>query len=218
MEWFSKRKNDAVQVGRRSQAVAISDTVLELDNALKAMVAGDKATALKCIDRMVLAEREADRIEDKLSIDVTDGSLSIAEREDLLHLIRKSDKISDWANEAGIFIQMTIETETRVPPYLWEAIKQMSNELVLSVKMLIKAYESLGGNIQDLQRCIESIKDQERIIDQMNFTIFKKILLSEMDYKGVMLMRGVIQGIEESSDACKKCADTMLILLSVRGE
>ena len=216
LDWFSKMKSGNVQTGSRGHAVAISDTVSELGLALSAMVAKDVPGALKAIDRMLLAEREADRIEDRLCLEITDGSLSNQEREDLLHLVRKSDEIADFANEAGIYIQMIIETETKVPAYLWEAAKQMSAELMLAVKMLVKGYDSLVGSVSEVRRCIESIKDQERIIDQMNYTIFKKILVSEMDYKGVMLMRGMISDIEQSSDACKKCADTMTILISTR--
>ena len=216
LDWFAKRKGDFVQSGNRSHSLVILDVVNENNNAITAMSVGDKQTVLKCLDRMILSEREADRIEDKLSLSISDGSLSMQEREDLLHFIKKSDKIADWATESGIYIQMVIDTETEVPQYLWESAKQMSNELILAVRMLIKAIENLGTNKSEAQRCVESIKDQERIIDQMHYTISKKILMSNMDYKGLMLMRGVVQALEESSDSCKDCAETIMILISAR--
>ncbi|MFA6803927.1 MAG: DUF47 family protein [Candidatus Methanomethylophilaceae archaeon] len=216
LDWFAKRKGDLVQSGNRSHSLVILDVVNEVNNAITAMSAGDKQTVLKSLDRLILSEREADRIEDKLTLSVSDGSLSMQEREDLLHFIKKSDKIADWATEAGTYIQMVIDTETVVPQHIWESSKQMSNELILAMRMLIKAIENLGTNRSETQRCVESIKDQERIIDQMHYTISKKILMSDMDYKGLMLMRGVVQALEESSDACKDCAETIMILISAR--
>lgn len=216
LDWFAKRKGDLVQSGNRSHGLVVLDVVNEVNNAIIAMSVDDKQTALKSLDRLILSEREADRIEDKLTLSVSDGSLSMQEREDLLHFIKKSDKIADWATEAGTYIQMVIDTETEVPQHIWESSKQMSNELILAMRMLIKAIENLGTDKSETQRCVESIKDQERIIDQMHYTISKKILMSDMDYKGLMLMRGVVQALEESSDACKDCAETIMILISAR--
>ncbi|MDD4453754.1 MAG: DUF47 family protein, partial [Candidatus Methanomethylophilaceae archaeon] len=112
LEWFSRRTGGVVQKGSRSHGLIVLDTVVELEKALKAISEGDKQTALKCIDRVILNEREADRIEDTLCKEIVEGSLKSQEREDLLHLIKKTDKISDKANDAGLYLQLIIETET----------------------------------------------------------------------------------------------------------
>jgi predicted phosphate transport protein (TIGR00153 family) len=217
LDWFARRKNDNVQANGRNHAVAILDTASEVENALTAMAAGDSSAALKCIDRVLLAENEADQIEDRLCFGITDGTLSVQEREDLLRLVRMSDNVADWSNQAGIYVQMSIDTGIAIPAYLWEAAKEMASELILASKMLVKAYENLGVNYDEVKRCIAAIKDQESTIDQMYYSLFRKILTSDMDYKGVMLMRGIIDGLENASDACKDCADMMAILMSARG-
>lgn len=216
LDWFSRRKSDTVQTGSRSHGLAVVDVVIEVDRAINAMTVGDTQAALKCVDRMILSEKEADRIEIRLCTEITDGLLSMQERENLLQFVKKLDLIADWANEAGAYIQLIIDTKIPVPQYMWEATKQMSNELILSVKMLIRAIENISDNLPEARRCVESIKDQERIIDQLNYTLFRKILVSEMDYKGVMLTRGMIEALEQSSDACESCGDTIMILMLSR--
>lgn len=216
MDWFGKRKEDSVQTGVRKHGLAVLDVVSELGRAIASMADGDAKSTQKSIDRMILSEREADRIEDRLTASISTGELSAQSREDLMRLIRKTDKTADWALQGGIHIQMVVETGVAVPPQMWEALKQMSTELTLGVKLLIKALENMTSNPQETLRTVEAVKDQERIIDQIHFATLKKILMSDMDYKGVMLMKGLVEAIETSADACKSCADTLAVLMTTK--
>ena len=216
LEWFGKRKGNSVQTGARKHALAVLDVVSEIGRAVNAMAETDVQAALKCIDRMILSEREADRIEDRLCEAITGGEVSVQEREDLLRLVRKMDKVADWAAQAGIYIQMVVETGVTIPAQIWDPMKLMISELILEVKMLIKAIENLGSNNEETARAIEAVKDQERIIDQINFTTTKKILMADMDYKALMLMKGLVEALETSSDACKSCVDSLSILMNAR--
>lgn len=217
MGWFSKRKNDNVATGNRTLALAVLDVVQELDELVKAMSDGEKGQASKCLDRMIISKREADRIEDRLSIEIGDGTLSITEREDLLRLIRKTEKIAVKAYESGIFIQMAIETESQIPKDLWCTMRQMTTELVLAVKMVLKGYQALAAeDIPEIERCIDAIKDQVKHIGTEHINTFKKILMSDMDYKGMFLSHGFINDLDNSAEACKTCADMMSIIVSTR--
>ena len=216
LEWFGKRKGSAVQTGARKHVLAVLDVVSEIGNAIISMSEGDSKSALKSIDRMILSEREADRLEDRLCEAITGGEVSAREREDLLRLVRKMDKVADWATQAGIYVQMVVETEVNVPAQVWDPMKQMSSELTLEVKMLLKAIESLGTSAEETIKAIEAVKDQERIIDKINFAATKKILMADMDYKALMLMKGLIESLETSSDACKSCVDTLAVMINAR--
>lgn len=216
LDWFGKRKGNAVQAGMRKHALAVLDVVSEIGRAISSMTDGDTQSAMKSIDRMILSEREADRIEDRLCEDITGGELSVQEREDLLRIVRKTDKVADWATEAGIHIQMAVEVGATIPPQAWGSVKMMSTELILEVKMLIKAMENLSASAAEVARSIEAVKDQERIIDQINFATVKKIYMSDMDVRGIMLMKGLVEAIEMSADACKSCADTLSVLMAAR--
>lgn len=218
IDWFAKRREGSVRSGSRSHLLAVYDAATELDNALKAMAASDEMAAMRCVDRLVVIEREADRIEDALSKDIVDGSLSSQSREDLLHFVKKTDHIANWANNVGSHVQLVVDTNTDVPNHLWEASRMMSEELKRTVKLLVDAVESLGKSKEDLLRNVDAIMDQERIIDQMFYNNFRKILLSDMDYRGVILMKAVMQGIEDASDACKSCANTLIVMTVARGE
>ena len=211
LDWFVKRKGEKIDTGSRAHGLVVHDAVNELANAVAAMGRGDADAAAKSVDRIVLCEREADRVEETLTSEMAKGSLTIQEREDLLHFIKKTDKIADW---------LIIETGIRIPNPVWESMSAMTKELQLAVKLLVSAIDCLqqGAPLEDATRCVESVKDQERVVDSMYYTGLKKVLVSDMDFRGVMLARSLFDDIEEAADACKNCAETIILIISTRGE
>ncbi|MDR3283005.1 MAG: DUF47 family protein [Candidatus Methanoplasma sp.] len=214
--WFGRRKEDTVRTGSRSHGLAVLDTATELDLAIQAMSRGENATAMKCIERLILCEREADRIEDRLCTEISGGELSVQEREDLIHFVRKMDHIANWAKEAALHVQLIKETNSAVPEEIWRQIGKMSSEIMPAVKYLIKAVESLAADSAETVRNVDAVNDQEMIVDGLYFESIKKVHLSSMDPKAVMLVRELILSLEMAADTCKACADTITILLASR--
>jgi len=217
MNWLSKRKGEAVMMGSRSHGLVVQDTVTELDLALAAMAKGDPVNAMKCIERLIMLEGEADKIEDRLCTDVSGGELSVQEREDLMYFIRKMDSIANWAKEGGINVQLLIETKALVPDYIWAEIGKMSSELISAVKYLVKIVESMDTSPTGTLGNIEAVYDQEKIIDGLYFSCIKQVHMSSMDPRAVMLARELILALEMAADTCKASADTISIILSARG-
>ncbi len=220
LDWFVKRKGEKIDTGSRAHGLVVHDAVNELANAVGAMGRGDTDAAARSVDRIVLCEREADRVEESLTSEMSKGSLTIREREDLLHFIKKTDKVADWCLDAGTYIQLMIETGISAPNTVWESMAAMTKELQLAVKLLVSAIDCLqqGAPMEDAVRCVESIKDQERVIDSMYFAGLKKVMISDMDFRSVMLTRSLFDDIEEAADACKNCAETILLIITARGE
>jgi len=216
MGWFSKRKEEVVRMGSRGQGLIILDVATELNLTLKAMVKGDVVNAMKCIERLMLLEKEADRLEDKLCADVSGGELSVQEREDLIHLIRKMDQITNWCKEGAIHIQLLKETNALVPEYIWVEIEKMSAELIPAAKSLIKIIQTADNFSNESLKNIEAVSDQEKIIDEMYFSCIKQVHLSPMDPRAVMLVRELIFSIEMAADVFKDCADAFNMMFAAR--
>ena len=216
MGWFSKRKEDVVRMGSRGQGLIILDVATELNLTLKAMAKGDVVNAMKCIERLFLLEKEADRLEDKLCADVSGGELSVQDREDLIHLIRKMDQIANWCKEGAIHIQLLKETNALVPEYIWVEIEKMSAELIPAAKSMIKIIQTADNFSNESLKNIEAVSDQEKIIDEMYFSCIKQVHLSPMDPRAVMLVRELIFSIEMAADVFKACADAFNMMFAAR--
>lgn len=217
MDWFGKRKEETVSTGARSHGVAVLDTVSELELVLASMAKGEKETALKGVDRLMLSEREADRIEDRLAADISRGDLTVGERGDLLHFIRQIDSIANWAKEAALHVQLILETDAVVPKEIWEEMAATVNELIEEVKFLVSAIETYNSDIKRTLRTIDSINDQERIVDSKYYSSIKHAHMSDMDAKAILLVTEVINAIEMAADNGKASGDTINILITSRG-
>jgi len=216
MVWFSKRKGEVVMMGSRSHGLVVQDAVTELDLALAAIERGDRVNSMKCIERLMLLEREADKLEDKLCAEVSGGELSVQEREDLIHFIRKMDQIANWTKEGAIHVQLLMETNALVPEFIWAEIRKMSTELIPAVKHLVKVIEGIDSSSAETIGNIEAVYDQEKIIDELYFSCIKHVHLSTMDPRAVMLIRELIFTLEMAADTCKACADTISIMMVAR--
>lgn len=216
LDWFGKRAQDVVRDGSRNHGIIVLDTVSELNFALKAMNEGKSDVALKCIERLMMSEHEADRLEDRICADIVGGELSVHEREDLIHFVRKMDQIANWAKEAALHIQLIIETRSNISSMVWGYAEKMSTEIMVAVKQLIKIIEDLKIDPKSAIRNIDGVNDQERVVDGLYFQAIKQMHLSDMDPKAIMLASELISSLEMSADTCKACADTIMILLTSR--
>lgn len=210
--WFGKRKENVVHNGIRSHALAVLDCVTELGMALRDMEGGETSDAVKCLDRLFVNEREADSLEDDLCNQLSVGELSPQEREDLLRFVRKTDGVANWSKEAGLHVYLIKETGVTVNKDIWAMLVQVQKELEAEVNYLINAIKILGADNDEINNCIQGVKDQESTIDHLNYELTKKIYLSDMDTKAIMLSCKVIDALEQAADTCKGCADTITIL------
>ncbi|HIJ00358.1 MAG TPA: DUF47 family protein [Candidatus Methanomethylophilaceae archaeon] len=218
LDWFGRRREDFVLKGMREHGLVLIDAVNELQRSILAMSKGDADSALGAVNRLILSEKEADRIEDRLASKLSKGDLDSREREDLMHLVHKMDRIADWAMDGAIHVQLIAEADITIPNYIWDSLLSISSELVLEVKMLLRAVERLGADEAETLKCTQNIKSQERIVDEQNISLLRKILLADMDFRGTMMSKGLLEAIEKSADCCKDCADTIQILITARSE
>jgi hypothetical protein len=213
LEWFGKRKESVVMKAMREHAQAISDTITELNRAVVAMTRGEKEKALDAIKRVALSEKEADRLEEKITEELSTGDLEPKEREDLMHLIRRMDYVADWAKEASMNLQLVVEANVQVPLTLWVKYSAMTAELEKSAKALKTTIDNLGVDEEAVGRYERSVVIQEHILDEMYFSTKKEILFADIDPKAIYLMRDILHDIENSSDKCKDAADMIHIIL-----
>ncbi|MDO5861416.1 MAG: DUF47 family protein [Thermoplasmata archaeon] len=210
--WFGKRKEGVVTDGLRAMSLSVQDCVRELGLAVRAMGDGDAPSARKAIERLFKCEHEADAQEDELCNQISIGELGAQEREDLMHFIRKTDKIANWSKEAAIGIQLVDEVGLEVPRRIWDMLAQSVSDLESEVRNLANAINMMGMENSNVMECVRGVREMERTIDRAYFDITKAIFSSDMDHRSIIMMSRIIDSIEMAADTCKGCSDTVAIL------
>ena len=211
--WFGRRKEGVVGDGLRAMFLNVQDCVAELGTAVRSMSEGDEPRARKAIERLFICEREADSQEDELCNQISIGELGAQEREDLMHFIRKTDKIANWSKEAAINICLVQEVGLTVPKGVWDMIAQSVSDLESEVRNLSNAVAMMASDASgDIMECVRGVRAMERTIDQAYFDITKAIFSSDLDHRAIILMSRIVDAIEMAADTCKICSDTVTIL------
>jgi len=213
LEWFDKRRESVVMSGMRDHAQKVADTITELNRAVMALCRAERERALDAIKRIVLSEKEADRLEDMITEELSKGDLESKEREDLMHLIRRMDYVADWAKEAGMNLQLIIEANIEVPITLWTMYSGMTQELEKATKALKTSIDNLGVDEEAVIKYEKSVAVQEHILDEMYFSTKKEIFFSNIDPKAIYLLRDTLHDIENSSDKTKHAAAMIRIIM-----
>lgn len=216
LDWFGKRRESVVTTGIREHAQKVADTISELNRTLQALCKSEKGIALDALKRVNLSEKEADRLEEMITEELSKGDLEVKEREDLMHLIRHMDSVADWAKEAGLNIQLTIEANVEVPLTLLNKYYAMTQELEKAAKQLRMSIDNLGVDAEQVIKYERMVDVQEHLLDEMYFSTKKEIYFSNIDPKAIYLMRDILHDLETSADKCKDAADILHILVVSR--
>ncbi|MBS7649331.1 DUF47 family protein, partial [Candidatus Bathyarchaeota archaeon] len=109
--WFEKRrKNKVLDIAYRQMTLAL-DTVNDLDRAVNAIFMGDKESAKTTVERLFLVEEEIDNLRRAVFEELTGGSLSPRDREDIMHLVKRLDVMADFVKDSARSIMILLEAE-----------------------------------------------------------------------------------------------------------
>lgn len=200
--------------GIRDHVRAVGDAASELNKAVTALCGADPAKAMDALNRMFLAEKEADNLEERMSMELSKGDMEPKEREDLMRLVRRMDFIADWSKEAGMNLQLILEGKVKVPCSLWSHYHEMTIELERAAKELRASIENLGINEDMAEKHSREVERLEHVLDELYFVTKKEILFSDIDPRAVFLLRDMLHGIENAADSCKDVADIIHILIT----
>lgn len=214
LEWFGKRRESVVMSGIRDHVRAVGDAASELNKAVTALCGSDPSKALDALNRMLLAEQEADSIEERMSMELSKGDMEPKEREDLMRLVRRMDFVADWSKEAGMNLQLILEGKVKVPCSLWSHYHEMTIELERATKELRASIENLGINEEMAEKHSREVERLEHVLDELYFVTKKEILFSDIDPRAVFLLRDMLHGIENAADSCKDVSDIIHILIT----
>lgn len=200
--------------GIRDHVRTVGDAVSELNKAVAALCGADNEKAMEALNRMLLSEKEADSIEERISEELSKGDMEAKEREDLMRMVRRMDYIADWSKESGMNLQLILEAGVKVPCKLWSFYHEMTIELEKATKELRASIENLGINHEMASKHSREVERLEHVLDELYFVTKKEILFSEIDPRAVFLLRDMLHGIENSADSCKDVADIIHIFIT----
>lgn len=215
-KWFAeRRKSKVLDIAYRQMTLAI-DTVTELERAMIAASKKNADGARKSIERLFVVETEIDDLRRTVFEELTRGSLPPKDREDIMHLVKRLDVMADHVKDAGRSLLLLAEAE--MPRDVWNELVAMTKDLVEESRALRRSIEKLGVDLVEARSWSQKVDEAETRIDE-HYLRTKELILKqgrEMDAATLLIVRDLLQSLEEVADSCDDTADYVRILTVAR--
>ena len=212
LKWFEKRRETKAITTMQQHLATTMSAVEDLENAVKASVSGNEEKTKALIERVISAEKEADRLRRTVMIELAGGELPSTDREDLMHLMKRVDMVADWCRESTRVLNATPMQD--VPEILKNATVQMVEGVRECATALRKSINSMTEKPEEALKAADEVERLEEKVDDI-FENSRRLLAKEEGLKiGVaILMNELFEAIEMAADACEDACDQVRIIV-----
>jgi len=208
LEVQAKRKALAVLQDEINRILNAGRVLSTLPNML---VKKDKAGIKSALEQIDAIEAEVENLRRKITRDVSDVGGLILNRDNLLNTAYTMDEIGGYIT--GISFKLAnIKVSTIKTSHL---DKDLTELIELVVDQIYKLNEIIRSLNVDSRKSIEIAQETQKIEREIDtkYRIMTITVLNEItDTKELLLMKDVIELIEEMADKCQEVSDSFILL------
>ncbi len=208
LEVQAKRKAIAVL---QDEINRILNAARELATLPELMLKKDKTGIKGVLEQISTIEEEVENLRRKITREVADVGGLIMNRENLLNTAYTMDEIAGYIT--GIAFKLSnVKLTTLKTAKLDQDITKLIELVVDEVYKLNEIIRSLNTNTANAIELAQETQTIEREIDIKYRHATIKILSEISNMKELLLMKDVIEGIEEMADKCQRVSDSFILL------
>ena len=208
LEVQAKRKAIAVL---KDEINRILNAARELGTLPDLMMKKDKRGIKNALEQISTIEEEVENLRRKITREVADVGGLIMNRENLLNTAYTMDEIAGYIT--GIAFKLSnVKPATLKIANLDKEITTLIELVVDEVYKLNEIIRSLNTNTANAIELAQETQTIEREIDIKYRQATIKLLSEVSNTKELLLMKDVIEGIEEMADKCQRVSDSFILL------
>jgi len=206
-----------VQAKRKALAV-LQDEINRILNASrvlstlpKMMVNKDKTGIKSALEQISSIEEEVENLRRKITRDVADVGGLILNRDNILNTAYTMDEIGGYIT--GISFKLSNMKSTTIKTSNLD--KNLTELIELVVDEIYKLNEIIRSLNVDAGKAIELAQETQKIERDIDtkYRVMSITALNEIsDTKELLLMKDVIESIEEMADKCQEVSDSFILL------
>ena len=208
LEVQAKRKAIAVL---QDEINRILNASRELGTLTDSLMKKDRKAIKNTLEQISTIEEEVENLRRKITREVADVGGLIMNRENLLNTAYTMDEIAGYIT--GIAFKLSnVKITTLKSSKLDKDISELISLVVDEVYKLNEIIRSLNTNTANAIELAQETQTIEREIDIKYREATIKLLNEVKDPKELLLIKDVIEGIEEMSDKCQRVSDSFILL------
>jgi uncharacterized protein Yka (UPF0111/DUF47 family) len=190
----------------------VVDVSRKIPQLVEYFASGDKENARRLFSEIKAGEEEVVKSRQMVSQELAEIGAILFAREDFLRFTNLSSEIADFSEGIAYYLVEIMEHNWIVPSEIKKDLLKLSLAVLDSVLKLRETMMVLNYGSQKTLERAKDVEIAERIVDDQYRALAIKILASKLDIPALMLMRDVLQLLENSADKAEDAADAARLL------
>jgi predicted phosphate transport protein (TIGR00153 family) len=186
----------------------VVDVSRKIPQLVEYFASGDKENVRKLFSEIKMGEEEVIKSRRMVSQELAEIGAILYAREDFLRFTNLSSEIADFSEGIAYYLVEIMEHNWAIPSDIKKDLLKLS---LATLDATLKLRETMMVLNYGSQKTLERAKDveiAERIVDDQYRALTIKILTSKLDTPVLLLLRDVLQLLENSADKAEDAADT----------
>jgi predicted phosphate transport protein (TIGR00153 family) len=190
----------------------VVDVTRKIPQLVEQFSTGDKEQARQLFSEIRKGEEEVLAARRMVSQELAEIGAILISREDFLRFTNLSSEIADFSEGIAYYLIEIIENNWKVPDNIRKELLKLSEAVFDAVLKLRETMMVLSyGSSKTLEKA-KDVEIAERTVDDIYRALSIKVLSSKLDLPVLLLLRDILQLLENSADKAEDAADTVRIL------
>jgi len=176
-------------------------------------VEGDKTSVRRLYTEIRKAEEEVDIARRTVAQELAEIGAVLMSREDFLRFTNLVSEIADFCEGIAFRLLEIMERRWKVPSDIKKGLAKLTDAMFEAVSKLRETAMTLNYGAAKASEKAREVEVAERVVDDLYRELEVKILNSQIDIPTLLLLRDVIQLLEDSADKAEDASDAARILV-----
>jgi len=190
----------------------VMDISRKISQMVDSFVKGDKNSARALLADIKKLEEDVDAARREVSRELAEIGAILISREDFLRFTSLTSEIADFCEGIAFRLLEIMEKGWKVPTDIKEDVANLSDAVFETVSKLRETIMTLNYGASKALEKAREVEAAERIVDDLYRELEVKIVNSNMNIPPMLLLRDVVQLLEDAADKAEDASDAARIL------
>lgn len=190
----------------------VLDLTRKIPQMIDYFIKNDKENARQLFSEIRSDEDEVDTARRLVSRELAEIGAILLSREDFLRFTNLISEIADFCEGIAFRLLEILEHEWNVPMDIKNDLLKLSESVLDTVLRLRETMMVLSYGSDKAMEKAKDVEIAERVVDELYRELEIKLLDSKLELPALILLRDVLQLLEDSADKAEDAADTARIL------
>jgi len=191
----------------------VMEITRKVPQLVESFVKGDKTSVRRLHAEIRKAEEEVDIARRTVAQELAEIGAILISREDFLRFTNLASEIADFCEGIAFRLLEIMERGWKVPSDIKKGLAKLTDAMFETVSKLRETAMTLNYGATKASEKAREVEVAERIVDDLYRELEVKILNSEIEIPTLLLLRDVIQLLEDSADKAEDASDAARILV-----